>query len=73
MRDRPDGLREADLRLVLAEGWRIEVAALDDICAFGYELRRPHGRTADAEHAWRSLDETVAQLLTILLGIFRIG
>jgi spectinomycin phosphotransferase len=28
VRDRPDGLREADLRLVLAEGWRIEVAAL---------------------------------------------
>jgi hypothetical protein len=42
VRDRPAGLREADLRLVLAEGWRC-------------------------------LDETVAQLLTILLDIFRIG
>ena len=28
MRDRPDGLREDDLRLVLAEGWRIGAARL---------------------------------------------
>ncbi|HJZ04125.1 MAG TPA: aminoglycoside phosphotransferase family protein, partial [Streptosporangiaceae bacterium] len=28
MRDRPAGLREHDLRLVLAEGWRIDAAAL---------------------------------------------
>jgi spectinomycin phosphotransferase len=28
VRDRPTGLREHDLRLALAEGWRIEVAAL---------------------------------------------
>ena len=28
MRDRPTGLREHDLRLALAEGWRIDVAAL---------------------------------------------
>jgi len=28
VRDRPAGLREHDLRLVLAEGWRIDVAAL---------------------------------------------
>jgi hypothetical protein len=47
--------------------------ALDDICAFTHQLRSAHDRTADAEHAWRSLDETTAQLLTILLDIFRIG
>ena len=28
MRDRPTGLREHDLRLALAEGWRIDVAGL---------------------------------------------
>ena len=28
MRDRPTGLREHDLRLALAEGWRIDAAAL---------------------------------------------
>jgi hypothetical protein len=28
VRDRPAGLREHDLRLVLAEGWRIDAATL---------------------------------------------
>ena len=66
------GLTGRDVDPELVSFYRLRWA-LDDICAFVYELRRPHGRTADAEHAWRSLDETMVQLLTILLDIFRIG
>ena len=36
--------------------------ALDDISAFVHQLRSPHGRTADAEHAWQALQQTVAGL-----------
>jgi len=36
--------------------------ALDDISCFVRDLRAPHRRTADAEHAWQSLELTVAQL-----------
>jgi len=36
--------------------------ALDDLSAFTHRLRGVHGRTADAEHAWRSLEVTVGHL-----------
>ena len=36
--------------------------ALDDLSAFTHRLRGAHGRTADAEHGWRSLDVTVEHL-----------
>jgi spectinomycin phosphotransferase len=35
--------------------------ALNDISAFVNRLRREHGRTADAEHAWLALKETVVR------------
>jgi len=37
--------------------------ALDDISAFVHQLRSGHRRTADAEHAWRSLQDTVARAI----------
>jgi spectinomycin phosphotransferase len=33
--------------------------ALDDISAYVNQLRTEHGRTADTEHAWLALKETV--------------
>ena len=36
--------------------------ALDDISCFVRDLRAPHRRTADAEHAWQSLELTIAQI-----------
>jgi spectinomycin phosphotransferase len=42
---------------------------VDDISAFVYQFRSAHGRTADAEHDWQALQETLARLLTILLDI----
>jgi spectinomycin phosphotransferase len=36
--------------------------ALDDISCFVRDLRAPHQRTAGAEHAWDSLELTIAQL-----------
>jgi spectinomycin phosphotransferase len=36
--------------------------ALDDISAFVNQLRTEHRRTADTEHAWLALEETVAGL-----------
>jgi spectinomycin phosphotransferase len=36
--------------------------ALDDISCFVRDLRAPHRRTQDAEHAWQSLQLSVAQL-----------
>jgi spectinomycin phosphotransferase len=38
--------------------------ALDDLSAFAARLRAVHGRTADAEHAWHSLEQTVTALVT---------
>ena len=35
---------------------------LDDISAFVNQLRTEHRRTADTEHAWLALKETVAGL-----------
>ena len=43
--------------------------ALDDISIYVNQLRTEHRHTADTEHAWMALKETV-QLLTILLDIF---
>jgi hypothetical protein len=86
VRARPEGVGEDDVRLALAEGWRIDAAAmryaavgggsyhvdpaglalyrlrwaLDDISAFVNRLRTEHRRTADTEHAWLALKETVA-------------
>ena len=37
--------------------------ALDDLSCFVRYLRAPHRRTPGAEHAWQSLDRTVAQLM----------
>jgi spectinomycin phosphotransferase len=37
--------------------------ALDDISAFVHQLRSGHRRTADAEHAWRSLRDTVMRAI----------
>jgi spectinomycin phosphotransferase len=34
--------------------------ALDDISAFTHRLRNRHRRTADAEHAWQGLKDTLA-------------
>jgi spectinomycin phosphotransferase len=34
--------------------------ALDDISSFVHQLRGEHRRTADTEHAWLALKETVA-------------
>ncbi|HEV2255024.1 MAG TPA: phosphotransferase [Streptosporangiaceae bacterium] len=45
----------------LLEWYRLRWA-LDDISAFAYRLRCAHGRTADAEHAWVALEQTVASL-----------
>jgi spectinomycin phosphotransferase len=45
----------------LLEWYRLRWA-LDDISAFVHQLRSPHGRTADAEHAWKALQQTVAVL-----------
>ena len=45
----------------LLEWYRLRWA-LDDISAFAYQLRCAHGRTADAEHAWVALEQTVASL-----------
>jgi spectinomycin phosphotransferase len=45
----------------LLEWYRLRWA-LDDIAAFVHQLRSPHGRTADAEHAWKALKQTVASL-----------
>jgi spectinomycin phosphotransferase len=36
--------------------------ALDDISCFVRDLRAPHRRTADTEHAWQSLERTIAQV-----------
>jgi spectinomycin phosphotransferase len=36
--------------------------ALDDISAFVRELRAGHRRTAGTEHAWQSLERTLANL-----------
>jgi spectinomycin phosphotransferase len=36
--------------------------ALDDISCFVRDLRRPHRRTAGTEHAWQSLECTIAQI-----------
>jgi spectinomycin phosphotransferase len=45
----------------LLEWYRLRWA-LDDISAFVHQLRSAHGRTADAEHAWVALKQTVASL-----------
>jgi spectinomycin phosphotransferase len=45
----------------LLEWYRLRWA-LDDISAFAHRLRSAHGRTADAEHAWVALKQTVASL-----------
>ncbi len=37
--------------------------ALDDICAFVRELRAPHRSTAGADHAWQTLERTIAQVM----------
>jgi spectinomycin phosphotransferase len=50
---------EADLLAFYRLRW-----ALDDLSAFALRLRAAHRRTADSEHAWRSLQQTVAQLLS---------
>jgi hypothetical protein len=68
VRAKPGGLGERELRLALAEGWRIDAAAmryaavgaLDDISSFVHGLRGEHRRTADTEHAWLAPKETVA-------------
>jgi spectinomycin phosphotransferase len=36
--------------------------ALDDISCFVRDLRAAHRRTADTQHAWQSLERTLAQL-----------
>jgi spectinomycin phosphotransferase len=51
--------RTVDLGLL--EWYRLRWA-LDDIAAFVHQLRSAHGRTADAEHAWVALKQTVASL-----------
>jgi spectinomycin phosphotransferase len=43
--------------------------ALDDICAFVNRLRTEHRRTADTEHAWLSLEQTVAYAVTLRPGV----
>jgi spectinomycin phosphotransferase len=48
---------EADLLAFYRLRW-----ALDDLSAFTRRLRAEHGRTADTEHAWLSLEQTVAIL-----------
>jgi spectinomycin phosphotransferase len=45
----------------LLEWYRLRWA-LDDISAFVHQLRSAHGRTADAEHAWVALKDTVTSL-----------
>jgi spectinomycin phosphotransferase len=45
----------------LLEWYRLRWA-LDDISAFVRQLRSAHGRTADAEHAWVALKQTVTSL-----------
>jgi spectinomycin phosphotransferase len=45
----------------LLEWYRLRWA-LDDISAFAHRLHSAHGRTADAEHAWVALKQTVASL-----------
>jgi spectinomycin phosphotransferase len=45
----------------LLEWYRLRWA-LDDISAFVHQLRSAHDRTADAEHAWVALEQTVASL-----------
>jgi spectinomycin phosphotransferase len=51
--------RTVDLGLL--EWYRLRWA-LDDIAAFVHQLRSAHGRTADAEHAWVALKQTVTSL-----------
>jgi spectinomycin phosphotransferase len=36
--------------------------ALDDISCFVRDLRAPHRRTPGTEHAWRSLELSIANL-----------
>jgi spectinomycin phosphotransferase len=43
--------------------------ALDDICSFINRLRTEHRRTADPEHAWQALNQTVAQAIVLRSGI----
>ena len=43
--------------------------ALDDICAFVNRLRTEHRHTADTEHAWLSLEQTVAYAVTLRPGV----
>jgi spectinomycin phosphotransferase len=43
--------------------------ALDDICAFVSRLRTEHRHTADTEHAWLALAETVAHTITLRPGV----
>jgi hypothetical protein len=68
VRDKPAGLHEHALRLVLAEGWRIDAAGLryaavgGGSSAFVHQLRSAHDRTADAEHAWVALKQTVTSM-----------
>ena len=66
MRDRPAGVTERDLVHALADGWGLAAGtlrwALDDISCFVRDLRAPHRRTPGAEHAWQSLELSVAQL-----------
>jgi hypothetical protein len=38
--------------------------ALDDISAFVSQLRAEHRHTADTEHAWLALKETVAHAMS---------
>ena len=45
----------------LLEWYRLRWA-LDDISAFVHQLRSPHGCTADAEQAWKALEQTVGGL-----------
>jgi spectinomycin phosphotransferase len=45
----------------LLEWYRLRWA-LDDISAFVHQLRSAHDRTADAEHAWAALEQTVVSL-----------
>jgi len=42
--------------------------ALDDICAFVGQLRTEHDHTADSEHAWMALKQTVAHAAMLRSG-----
>ena len=52
-----------------ARRWFVTVDDLDDICAFVNRLRTEHRHTADTEHAWLALEQTVAQAITLRPGV----